>query len=110
MLTAATCEACNERYLMRAQTQRWCTKCVPNKVARHRMRSYGMSQKKFDEMAKEQNGLCALCPNPLRVVDHCHQSNVVRGLLCQACNIALGRVDSPGWLDKVAAYLARSKN
>lgn len=34
----------------------------------------------------EQNGTCATCPGPAEVVDHCHTSGLVRGLLCYDCN------------------------
>ncbi|WP_371605043.1 endonuclease VII domain-containing protein (plasmid) [Streptomyces sp. NBC_01220] len=34
----------------------------------------------------EQNGTCATCVGPAEVVDHCHTSGLVRGLLCYDCN------------------------
>ncbi|MGW2827100.1 endonuclease domain-containing protein [Streptomyces sp. NPDC001443] len=34
----------------------------------------------------EQDGHCATCPGPAEVVDHCHHSGLVRGLLCYDCN------------------------
>ncbi|MFI6142410.1 endonuclease domain-containing protein [Streptomyces griseus] len=34
----------------------------------------------------EQNGTCATCPGPAEVVDHCHTTGLVRGLLCYDCN------------------------
>lgn len=34
----------------------------------------------------EQNGTCATCVGPAEVVDHCHTSGSVRGLLCYDCN------------------------
>ncbi|MGW3763790.1 endonuclease domain-containing protein [Streptomyces sp. NPDC005131] len=37
-------------------------------------------------MFGEQEGRCATCPGPAEVVDHCHQSGIVRGVLCYDCN------------------------
>ncbi|MFB8120554.1 endonuclease domain-containing protein [Streptomyces sp. NPDC055962] len=34
----------------------------------------------------EQGGTCATCPGPAEVVDHCHTTGLVRGLLCYDCN------------------------
>ncbi|MGW2612987.1 endonuclease domain-containing protein [Streptomyces mirabilis] len=34
----------------------------------------------------EQDGHCATCPGPAEVVDHCHATGLVRGLLCYDCN------------------------
>ena len=63
---------------------------------------YGISLKTYDSLKEVQGGVCAICrqkettprwnsdgPMDL-VVDHCHDSGEVRGLLCGACNRALG--------------------
>lgn len=74
-------------------------------------RLYGMSLEEFDGMLKQQGGGCAVCQGPPLGkgqfhVDHCHDSNRIRGLLCHKCNVALGMVqDDIEHLRKLIAYL-----
>ena len=45
-----------------------------------------------------------------QVIDHCHETNIVRGVLCSACNLALGHArDSIEVLDKLKNYLIKHK-
>jgi hypothetical protein len=52
-----------------------------------------------------QAGVCAVCSaSPRRLlVDHCHRTGLVRGLLCTSCNTAEGAGNSPVF----AAYRER---
>ncbi len=70
-------------------------------------------------MLEAQGGRCALCGVPIALlkergkrcahVDHCHETNVVRGLLCVLCNTALGRFgDTVEKVRRVVAYLERA--
>lgn len=62
-------------------------------------------------MLEKQNNVCALCERACKTgtnlaVDHCHTTNRIRGLLCAACNRAIGNFqDSPTLLRKAATYL-----
>lgn len=48
---------------------------------------YGMTLKEYRELERLQQGKCAICLQPKRlVVDHDHSSGEVRGLLCIHCN------------------------
>ena len=62
-------------------------------------RMYGLSLEEFQERWDTQNGLCLLCTRALQkshlcgdsvVVDHCHATGKIRGLLCNECNRGLG--------------------
>ena len=78
-------------------------------------RSYGITMDAYNDMLKKQNGCCAIClgddpKSPARVnhwyVDHCHTTGKVRGLLCNACNRALGNFgDSIENLERAILYL-----
>lgn len=72
------------------------------------MRKYKISLEDYDTMAINQNGLCLICEKkPTRlVVDHCHATGKVRGLLCDPCNVALGFLnDDTTLLRKAIQYL-----
>lgn len=76
---------------------------------------YKITAERFNEMLKAQNYKCACCaiefdqtgklhnkPN----VDHNHNTNEVRGLLCGNCNLAAGKLkDSSEIATRLAAYL-----
>lgn len=72
-------------------------------------RSYGIDRAKFDEMLQAQSGRCAICgrvPSDAEVlgVDHHHENGVVRGLLCQWCNIGMAFLDNPEWMRMAQAH------
>jgi hypothetical protein len=76
----------------------------------HRKREYGVDSVEYQEMMKAQGGLCAICGLRARlVVDHCHRTGRVRGLLCQACNAGIGLLrESPANLVCAVRYLAKN--
>lgn len=65
-------------------------------------RDYGLTQEDYNTMVKNQNNRCAICDKPggfgleKLVIDHCHTTGKVRGLLCRLCNNSLG-----GFRDKI---------
>lgn len=63
---------------------------------------YGITQAQFESMWQAQEGRCRLCQTELppkgkrTVVDHCHSSGRVRGILCLVCNVFLGALEKRG--------------
>lgn len=62
-------------------------------------RTYGITKADYEAMALAQGGLCKICgqrpsgkgrAGARLVIDHCHTSGKVRGLLCNICNLGLG--------------------
>ena len=58
----------------------------------HLKRRYGIGAAEFDELVRDQHGVCAICgrENPEHV-DHDHETGKVRGILCFNCNGGLGQ-------------------
>jgi hypothetical protein len=76
--------------------------------------SYGITADEWDSMLIAQAGRCASCgdqfTDALRAihVDHCHDSRVVRALLCRTCNIAEGVLGGdPDRIRSLLAYVLR---
>lgn len=69
----------------------------------HRRHKYKLSLLEFTALVTRANGLCEICRSPCDklVVDHCHATNRVRGLLCPACNFVLGHYEK-GWRPCIA--------
>ena len=100
------------------KSRRWYN-ANPSKAAesfrRWKLRSaYGLTQDDYMNMLSNQEGGCALCsttdPGKKKhfYVDHCHKTGIVRGLLCNDCNIALGLFrDQPEVMRKAASYIER---
>lgn len=74
---------------------------------------YGITLVDYNEMLLQQNCRCKICDveSSGLVVDHCHNSGNVRGLLCSSCNQGLGFFkDSPERIERAAQYLIETKN
>lgn len=78
----------------------------------HLRREYGITLEQFNAQFAKQGGACAVCrtgdPGHKRgwCADHSHVTGKFRGVLCNACNIALGAMkDNPVILKNAAFYL-----
>jgi hypothetical protein len=92
----------------------------PEKVRRMSLQNnFGITIEAYHGLMDAQGGVCAICKNPetqMRgekvkwlAVDHCHSQNLVRGLLCCDCNIAIGKMkDDPARLRAAADYVERA--
>lgn len=90
------CKECYSEY-----DQQWATLNV-KKVRHNRLMSnHNMTFEQYQTMLIQQRHVCQICKQPeirkshngvLRSlsVDHCHKTGKIRGLLCDACNTAIG--------------------
>ncbi len=85
-----------------------------------RLKRFGLTPEDFAALFASQNGVCAICGRPESKldfrsgvvqslsVDHCHQTGLTRGLLCNTCNRGIGYFqDSPERLQAAIRYLHR---
>lgn len=83
---------------------------IRNNILKHH---YGITLDEYEEMMRDQGGLCAICGGVGRTdrdspldVDHNHETGDVRALLCVNCNHGLGKFkDDIERLEKAIAYL-----
>jgi hypothetical protein len=84
-------------------------------------KNYGVSYKWYKQTLEKQNNVCAICEcvetakirgkSLSLAVDHCHDTGKVRGLLCRACNTAIGSFKHDlSVLEKAILYLSSEKH
>jgi len=92
---------------------------------RYLLNKYGISTEKYNELLKVQHSCCAICEISLKeyqnkdgsksgkdkrpkmfAVDHDHETNKIRGLLCNECNRGLGLLgDTLNSITKARDYI-----
>ena len=59
---------------------------------------YGITLEDYNDMHEKQNGVCYICntDNGAKrlAVDHCHETGLVRKLLCTACNLTVEHLEN----------------
>jgi len=94
-----------------------CRDCCKHRTL---MSKFGISIEEYRILHEKQNGVCFICGqaekrkgrwgNQDLAVDHCHKTGRVRGLLCAACNTALGLFNEDlSILGSAIRYLEKEK-
>ena len=113
------CKRCNqskskESFLINKSTKDgfngWCKLCTKESAI---LNKYSINLKQYNSILQSQQNKCAICetlnpggPSNKFVVDHCHSTGKVRGLLCNHCNTGLGKLgDTVQSLEKAINYL-----
>jgi len=70
---------------------------------------YKITEEKLDEFVKFSDGRCSICLLKTKLyIDHDHITGKVRGLLCNSCNLGLGKFkDDVAILKNAIKYLGR---
>ena len=113
---AAVNQRRRERYASDAEFR---SKCIeqskitarksPDRKLREAVKKYGVTLEWY--WARHEYG-CAICGEKLQRldIDHCHRTGTARGLLCNPCNLGLGKFkDNPDTLNRAAMYLRSSQ-
>lgn len=84
----------------------------------HLKRAYNITAQENTKMLIQQNNSCKICGNeftgipPFRPhVDHDHQTNKIRGLLCNNCNVGIGMLnDDPTTIRNAIKWIQKGKS
>lgn len=79
-------------------------------------RKFGITQEQYEAMLEAQGGVCKICLQEERkarhgvimalAVDHDHETGKIRGLLCNNCNLGIGKFsDNVVYLFSAIDYL-----
>ena len=118
--TLRVCRNCKDKFEFSNGAQKNCQPCIDTHGVQ-RLKDvwtkYGLTCSEVEEMYNHQNGKCPICNKGVElwtggdmmdkaVIDHCHTTGKVRGLLCQHCNRGIGLFfDMPYALRNAANYL-----
>lgn len=72
------------------------------------LKRYNLTLEQYRAILQSQDGKCAICQSDTGVkfiVDHCHKTGKVRGILCRTCNTMLAGIETPGFIERSLAYL-----
>ena len=100
-----------QRHCRDCQKKCWAQRTPEQERWRHILRKYGLTQEQWEAMFEAQGRRCASCgvDDPGSSygwhTDHCHDTGVVRGILCLKCNRGIGFLNSPEHLRKCADWL-----
>lgn len=92
--------------------------CHAHYAKQRKWEAAGVDAQRYQEMLREQNGVCAICHQPETspdkasgktkdlAIDHDHETGAIRALLCSNCNRGLGLFnDSVELLAKAREYV-----
>jgi hypothetical protein len=112
------CKRCSKHFSPIAPSHLYCSQNCAVLVTQDKyyQRNYGISREEWLAMYEAQNRVCYICQTEGFVmreghqaklmVDHCHETGKVRGLLCHNCNRALGLLkDDIECLKRALIYL-----
>ena len=113
------CKCCKFTFKPSAPSELYCSDLCKDKGLHNAYlkRTYGITYRTYRLMLSDQDHKCKICGGEgfimntdrhkmLLVIDHCHTTGKVRGLLCHNCNRALGLLqDSVDNLNSAIAYL-----
>ena len=105
----SSCKACvSAREKIRSKTR---DNNTPARVSSKMKQKYGITLEEYEKKLAMQSGVCMICGNEETngkrlAIDHNHTTKAVRGLLCNHCNLGLGKFfENPNLLTAAINYL-----
>ncbi len=98
------CKALKEEYKTNPEKFKW--QRLKNK--------YGVTQEQYEMLLKKQRNKCGICKTSFHEteahLDHCHETKIVRGILCSNCNTGIGLFKHDiNRIEKAIAYVGKYK-
>lgn len=114
------CKDCNNIKVRTWQTENyeqfkthWAKQSTAEGILKRKARKYKISVEELKLLFALNDGTCTICkrfPSNFLVIDHCHKTNKVRGILCEKCNQTLGLMDDNiDYLLSMVQYLQENK-
>ncbi len=100
------CPNCEKRPAKEGRT--CCVECLEDKKLTAKFGTAGPYRQLYAELFERQQGLCGICKEHMKrpLLDHCHSTMQVRGLLCSNCNVGLGQFkDNATLLKRALEYI-----
>jgi len=112
---------CKHGHYLRWTASNNCVKCDNELKERRKLKiklkriekEYGLSAHQYYALVNSRNSSCEICGTCYEDsfslhIDHCHNTGMVRGLLCSKCNQGIGLLgDSVDSLKKAIEYLSK---
>lgn len=99
----SSCKVCmNDRTMFRYHNIEGVKEIHRKASRKNSLKQYGLSLDDVKALLGSQDNSCAICGKELSIsdemkniskiacVDHCHETGVVRGILCRSCNSGIG--------------------
>ena len=115
------CKLCSTVFKPMAPSHMYCSQeCADIAlIDKYLQREYNINYSEYMDMLNNQEEKCAICGSEgfkmqahhkiKLVVDHCHATGRVRGMLCHNCNRGLGLFqDSVKFLQTASSYLQKT--
>lgn len=112
------CKKCGVLFTPNSPSELYCSDMCKDYIHlnNYYVRVHGITLEEYLDRAERQNFKCAICGGDNfkikecssggLVVDHCHATGKIRGLLCHNCNRALGLLkDSPLSIQRALNYI-----
>ena len=112
----ARCDFCDTPFQSENYQTLYCSKPCKSRAAdlRRRLKIYDISKVEYTALLEKQKHRCGVCGCHLTFgkafIDHDHQTNAVRGILCNSCNLGIGLLgDTFEAVRRATEYLRRSR-